>query len=120
MIKKLSKLLLLALFLAAGMTAWSGGGQEPTEGESKVITGVPETKYNESPTLAEKVASGALPNVDERLPDQPYIMEIIDEVGKYGGELNVLWNNPNNGDMYAKMWWDGLYEFPLDGVGLAP
>jgi peptide/nickel transport system substrate-binding protein len=22
--------------------------------------------------------------------------------------------------MYAKMWWDGLYEFPLDGVGLAP
>lgn len=59
-------------------------------------TPVPETKpaENEAPTLAQKVASGALPPLDERLPAQPFVdgpnilvnADDLDyEVGQYGG-----------------------------------
>ena len=37
---------------------------------------VPETQYSEAPMLAEMVARGELPNVDERLPDEPVVIEI--------------------------------------------
>jgi len=42
-------------------------------------------KYSEAPVLAEKVASGALPPVEERLPENPFVIEGLDGIGKYGG-----------------------------------
>jgi peptide/nickel transport system substrate-binding protein len=42
-------------------------------------------KYNESPMLAERVAKGELPPVDERLPDEPLVIEPYESIGKYGG-----------------------------------
>ncbi len=47
------------------------------------------TKYKESPLLAERVARGELPNVDERLPEEPRVCEVIEEVGAYGGTITV-------------------------------
>ncbi|MCB0065027.1 MAG: ABC transporter substrate-binding protein, partial [Caldilineaceae bacterium] len=41
--------------------------------------------YQESPMLAEKVASGELPPVDERLPQEPLVLEPVEEIGQYGG-----------------------------------
>jgi len=53
--------------------------------------------YKESPVLAEKVKAGELPPVEERLPDQPFVVgpgvliteeDLPDwQVGKYGGTL---------------------------------
>lgn len=39
----------------------------------------------EAPMLAEKVASGDLPPLDERLPANPVIVEVLEEAGSYGG-----------------------------------
>ena len=36
------------------------------------------------------MASGDLPPVDERLPDEPYVWVPVEEVGTYGGQLNVF------------------------------
>lgn len=41
--------------------------------------------YNESPMLAAMVASGDLPPVDERLPAEPLVQEVVDRIGTYGG-----------------------------------
>ncbi len=41
--------------------------------------------YNEAPELAELVAAGELPPVDERLPTNPMIVEPVEQVGVYGG-----------------------------------
>jgi peptide/nickel transport system substrate-binding protein len=51
-------------------------------------TAVP-SKYQESPMLAERVARGELPPVDERLPEEPRVCEVLDQIGEYGGALTV-------------------------------
>ena len=49
--------------------------------------------YNEAPRLAEMVANGELPPVDERLPVAPLVLEGLDGVGNYGG----LWRAGRRG-----------------------
>ena len=47
----------------------------------------------ETPGLRDKVKSGALPPVTERLPKQPRVLEKFsgaDGIGKHGGQLNML------------------------------
>ena len=55
--------------------------------------------YNEAPMLQELVAAGRLPSVDERLPEEPFVVgqgvlitnEHLDfEIGKYGGTLRLV------------------------------
>lgn len=60
-------------------------------------------EYNEAPELAKLVAEGKLPPVEERLPENPFVVgpgvevraEDLDwEVGKYGGVLTSVTANP--------------------------
>ena len=37
--------------------------------------------------LAERVEAGELPPVEERLPAEPVVVEPLDAIGAYGGEL---------------------------------
>ncbi|MFO7697661.1 MAG: ABC transporter substrate-binding protein, partial [Anaerolineae bacterium] len=37
--------------------------------------------------LAEKVAKGELPPVDERVPEEPLVIEPYESIGQYGGTL---------------------------------
>ena len=50
--------------------------------------------FSESPVLAEMVAGGDLPAVDERLPTEPAVMEPIDSVGTYNDTIFVF--TPSN------------------------
>lgn len=64
------------------------------EKEAKEVEPTPEpteepARFKESPMLAERVAAGELPPVEERLPDEPRICEIIEEIGTYGGTMVV-------------------------------
>ncbi|HEY65434.1 MAG TPA: ABC transporter substrate-binding protein [Caldilineae bacterium] len=45
----------------------------------------PTTQYKEAPMLAELVKQGKLPPVDERLPSEPVVVQVIEEIGQYGG-----------------------------------
>ena len=45
-------------------------------------------EYKEAPTLAEKVAAGELPPVEERLPEDPEVITPYESLGTYGGEIN--------------------------------
>ncbi|MHB1319415.1 MAG: ABC transporter substrate-binding protein, partial [Anaerolineae bacterium] len=49
----------------------------------------PVSKYKEAPMLAERVAAGDLPPVDERLPEDVRVCEVLDSIGQYGGTLTV-------------------------------
>ncbi len=49
----------------------------------------PAAKYHESPMLASRVASGALPPVDERLPEEPLVVPVIEGIGRYGGAIQA-------------------------------
>ncbi len=47
------------------------------------------SKYHESPILAERVARGELPPVDERLPEEPLVIQPYETIGQYGGTLAI-------------------------------
>jgi peptide/nickel transport system substrate-binding protein len=46
-------------------------------------------KYSEAPMLAELVKAGKLPPVEERLPEEPWVIKPEEEIGQYGGELRT-------------------------------
>ena len=58
-----------------------------------VRTAVADPTYSESPMLAEKVAKGDLPKIEDRLPEHPAIAD-LDEPGlgpgQYGGDLHMV------------------------------
>ena len=43
--------------------------------------------YNEAPMLADMVASGDLPPIDERLPANPLVLDGMEGIGNYGGVM---------------------------------
>ena len=58
-----------------------------------VLAADPQPKMQETPSLADRVKSGALPPVDKRIPQQPLVVERFaggDGPGKQGGQLNML------------------------------
>jgi len=83
--KKIVEILLLLLL--AGSLAFAGGGKEAPaeEPEAPAAAAVPESKYSEAPMLAELVKAGKLPPVDERLPENPRVVQPVEKIGKYGG-----------------------------------
>jgi peptide/nickel transport system substrate-binding protein len=56
---------------------------EPTEPAGTML------KFSEAPMLAERVAAGELPPVEERLPEDPLVVEPLEAVGQYGGTLRA-------------------------------
>ena len=48
-------------------------------------------KYNEAPMLAELVKAGKLPPVEQRLPEEPLIVEPAEQIGQYGGTIRVAY-----------------------------
>jgi peptide/nickel transport system substrate-binding protein len=44
-----------------------------------------EGAYKEAPMLADMVAAGNLSPVDERLPSNPRVIPVVEEIGEYGG-----------------------------------
>ncbi len=45
----------------------------------------PGAQYHEAPALADLVAAGKLPPVEERLPKNPRVMPVFEDIGTYGG-----------------------------------
>ena len=68
--------LLLLGVLSAGLVAFAQG-----------------MMYSEAPALAEMVANGDLPPVEERLPANPLVVEPIDDIGVYGGTWLTFGDN---------------------------
>ena len=48
-----------------------------------------QTSYNESPQLAQRVAAGELPPVEDRLPRNPMVLEPLERIGVYGGDWRL-------------------------------
>ena len=70
-----------AVVMTAGCSFFSF---DPDVENSEQVEGV-----GESPMLAALVDSGDLPPLEERLPQEPLVVEPHDEIGQYGGEWNT-------------------------------
>lgn len=92
--------------------------------EQATATPVPtlaEAKYKEAPSLADMVAAGTLPPVEERLPVNPLVLAGVDGVGKYGGRLRKFWPGAGwNGHFLEEQYGHSALRFIDDGLGIAP
>ena len=77
---------ILTLLLLPALAGAGFAGSTAEESTSATATEATEMGgYSESPMLAAMVASGDLPPVDERLPAEPLVQEVVDRIGTYGG-----------------------------------
>lgn len=49
-------------------------------------------QYKEAPMLADMVAAGNLPPVEDRIPKNPRVVRVFEEIGQYGGNWRRAYN----------------------------
>jgi len=59
-------------------------------------------KYQEAPVLAQQVAAGQLPPVEERLPSNPLVIQPLEEIGTYGGIVRMAHRGPSDSTGYYR------------------
>ena len=77
-------------------------------------------KYQEAPMLADLVAKGELPPVEERLPEVPLLVPVTESVGVYGGTWHRGFLGPSDYNNYTRVVYDALVRFSPDGSKVEP
>ena len=78
--------------------------------------------FRESPLLAEQVKAGKLPPVDQRLPEQPLVLQPTNEVGTYGGTWRMAFTGPADKQNMERhnhdhlLYWDAKVETVVPNV----
>lgn len=92
-------LLTLILTLSLGLTALAAG---------------------EAPMLKALVEAGKLPPVEERLPENPMVIEPVSEIGTYGGTWRHAYTGMGDTPAFDKMGHTGLVIYSMDGSEVIP
>jgi peptide/nickel transport system substrate-binding protein len=77
-------------------------------------------QYNEAPALAAMVEAGDLPPVEERLPAEPLVQEVVDGIGTYGGTWRRGFLGPSDHNNYTRVVYDALVRNSPDGTEVIP
>ena len=70
--------------------------------------------------MAELVERGELPPVEERLPEEPKVMNVVEEVGQYGGSLNRAWLGPADSWGPRRLMVEQIIQLNADGTEIIP
>jgi peptide/nickel transport system substrate-binding protein len=95
-------------------------GQYPTIKDYERATGKKITKFNEAPMLAELVKQGKLPPVEKRLPEEPAVVEPVEEVGQYGGTWRRAVGNRGDMMLNARIGYESLVRWDRSGRKVIP
>jgi hypothetical protein len=116
----LNLVLILSMILTACGSTPTTAPAEPTEAEAVEVEAPEPEMAKESPMLAEMVAAGELPPLEERIPSNPRVVKALtDETGEYGGELCVgfVGTSPEWGVFLFLAAWEGLVQWSADFNG---
>ena len=94
----------------AGAQPTTAPATEPTAPEAPPEAG----KYSEAPMLAEQVAAGTLPPIEERLPENPYISPVLESIGTYGGTWRSAFKGLADGPAFTSVKQRGPLNFNGD------
>ena len=95
-------------------------GQFPTIAEYEEATGKKIASFSEAPTLSELVEEGKLPPVEERLPDEPAVVEPVEEIGEYGGTWRRAALSPGDTNIHVRLGYEPLVRWARDGKTIIP
>jgi peptide/nickel transport system substrate-binding protein len=87
-------------------TATPAATATPKTAEATATPVPQEPVSREAPTLTEMVKAGSIPSLEERLPDDPMVVPVVDRIGKYGGQFNAG-TIEKNGNFWIR---NGAYE----------
>jgi len=76
--------------------------------------------YKEAPSLADQVKAGKLPPLEQRLPQAPLVVPVVDKVGEYGGVWRRAFLGPADANNYIRVVYDALFRFSPDGAKIEP
>lgn len=121
------RVILLASFILAGCsptptpvppTATTEAVVEPTA--TSAPTETPAPKFSEAPMLAEQVKAGKLPALEQRLPENPLVVE-AQEVGVYGGTWRLGTKGGGDDAGFTRIFgYDQLLSWTSDWKGFTP
>lgn len=77
-------------------------------------------EYNEAPMLAQMVSAGSLPPVGERLPTNPLVVPVEEEIGQYGGTLRRAFTGPVDRANMMRFSYDAMVRFSQPGTEIIP
>ena len=82
------------------------------------------TSFKEAPALADLVKQGKLPPVEQRLPENPMVVQPIEEIGQYGGTWRRAFTGVADFHAYGRTVYESMLRWPRDpkdpiGPGLA-
>jgi peptide/nickel transport system substrate-binding protein len=72
------------------------------------------SQFSEAPQLAELVASGDLPGIDERLPENPLVVLPVKSIGEYGGTWHRGWRGINDFHCFGRIVYETMLRWPRD------
>ncbi len=64
--------------------------------------------------------AGKLPPVEQRLPEQPLVVPVVEKVGEYGGVWRRAFLGPADANNYVRVVYDALFRFSPDGAKIEP
>lgn len=81
----------------------------------------PPAKYKEAPDVAALVEAGKLPAIEERLPENPLVVQPVESIGMYGGTMRRLTKPSADGAHYTRtVFYEGMLRWTTDWAGLVP
>ena len=84
------------------------------------LIGVASLSAGEAPELASQVKAGSLPPLNERIPEVPLVLPVVDEIGKYGGTIRRAFLGPGDHNNYTRAVYDALVRYAPDGSQIVP
>jgi peptide/nickel transport system substrate-binding protein len=79
-------------------------------------------QFKEAPLLADLVKAGKLPPVEQRLPEQPLVLQPTDAIGTYGGNWRMAFTGPADKQNMERhnhdhlLYWDAKVETVVPNV----
>ena len=74
----------------------------------------------EVPSLQPLVDAGTLPPMEERLPDEPFVITPVESVGTYGGDLNLALKRGDGTHLLRLVGYEGLFSWDLAWKEMLP
>lgn len=113
-------IMIVVLLAGCGAPAAQPAAPAPEPAQSTTQETAATAASKEAPMLAELVAAGTLPPVEERLPASPLIIEPVESPGVYGGTLRMVAGDDGLGWLRMTVGVEGLVKWERDVSGVRP
>lgn len=110
--------LLVCVLLLCTPALFAGGKQET--GAEGAVPEAAEGMAKEAPMLAALVAQGELPPLEERLPEEPLVIQVVEEIGEYGGQWNRAALSVGDTTINSRMGYESWVRWKPDASGVDP